>query len=45
MNTPTILKKIITRKFEEISERSQCVSLDDLKMQIKNVAPARGFIA
>jgi indole-3-glycerol phosphate synthase len=45
MNTPTILKKIITRKFEEISERSQRVSLDDLKAQVKNIAPARGFIA
>lgn len=45
MNTPTILKKILDRKFEEIAERSEQTSLDELKELAKDVAPARGFIA
>lgn len=48
-DTPTILKKIIARKHEEVDERSARVSLDDLKAQIArqqggNTDP-RGFVA
>ena len=47
MDTPTILKRIVARKFEEIEERKKTVSIDDLKLKIKhnasgNMAP-RGF--
>ncbi len=45
MNTPTILKKIIARKHEEVAERQQKVSLDELKSRAKSQAPARGFVA
>ncbi|HEB82170.1 MAG TPA: indole-3-glycerol phosphate synthase TrpC [Gammaproteobacteria bacterium] len=43
-NTPDILLKILRRKREEIAERSQSVSIDDLKAQGKNADPVRGFI-
>lgn len=48
-DTPTILKKIIARKHEEVAERSARVSIDDLRAQIArqqggNTAP-RGFVA
>lgn len=48
-DTPTILKKIIARKHEEVAERSARVSIDDLKAQIArqqggNTDP-RGFVA
>lgn len=43
-DTPDILKKIIHRKFEEISERSQIISLEHLKEQAKRVPEARGFV-
>lgn len=42
--TPDILKKIIARKFEEISERSESVSIDDLKQQIQTASAPRGFV-
>lgn len=44
MNTPTILKKIIDRKWEEIAERSQRVSIDDLKNALGEASPCRGFV-
>lgn len=44
MNTPTILTKIVDRKREEIAERSQTVSLADLKVMSKDIEPARGFV-
>jgi indole-3-glycerol phosphate synthase len=44
-NTPDILKKIIKRKFEEIEERSQSVSLDELKQQAAEADAPRGFVA
>ena len=43
-NTPDILKKIIARKWEEIEERSQVVSLDALKQQARSADAPRGFV-
>jgi indole-3-glycerol phosphate synthase len=34
MNTPTVLKRIVARKLEEIAERQQHTSIDDLKIKI-----------
>lgn len=44
MSTPTVLKKIIARKWEEIAERKQHTSLADLKLRAAEQAPARGFV-
>jgi indole-3-glycerol phosphate synthase len=44
-DTPTVLRKIIARKWEEIAERKQQVSLAQLKLQAAAQAPARGFVA
>ncbi|MBD3610276.1 MAG: indole-3-glycerol phosphate synthase TrpC [Gammaproteobacteria bacterium] len=44
-DTPDILKKIIARKWEEIEERSQQVSLDELKTLCKSAPAPRGFVA
>tara|TARA_B100000787_G_scaffold17561_1_gene12276 strand:- start:3902 stop:4708 length:807 start_codon:yes stop_codon:yes gene_type:complete len=35
MNTPTVLKRIVSRKFEEIAQRQQRTSIDDLKLKIE----------
>ncbi|MDX1810483.1 MAG: indole-3-glycerol phosphate synthase TrpC [Gammaproteobacteria bacterium] len=43
-NTPDILKKIIARKYEEIAERSQTISLETLKAQAEAAPAARGFV-
>lgn len=45
MNTPTILKKIITRKHEEVAHRQREKSLAEVVAQAKKQAPARGFVA
>ncbi|HSC75473.1 MAG TPA: indole-3-glycerol phosphate synthase TrpC [Pseudomonadales bacterium] len=45
MNTPTILKKILDRKHEEVRERLQKVSLAEQQQRAKAQAPARGFVA
>ena len=45
MSTPTVLKNIITRKREEVSERQHSVTLENLKAQIVDQSPCRGFVA
>ena len=41
---PDILKKILARKAEEISERAKKLSLHDLVEQAKDASPVRGFV-
>lgn len=43
-DTPTVLRKIIARKWEEIAERKARVSLDEVKARAAAQAPARGFV-
>jgi len=43
-NTPDILKKIIKRKKEEVAERLLNTSLEQLKENIKQASPVRGFV-
>jgi indole-3-glycerol phosphate synthase len=43
-DTPTVLRKIIARKWEEIAERKANTSLADLKVRAAEQAPARGFV-
>lgn len=43
MNTPTILKKIIDRKWEEVKERSSNISINELAVLAKDADPVRGF--
>lgn len=43
-DTPTVLRKIIARKWEEIAERKALVSLEHLKALAAQQAPARGFV-
>lgn len=43
-DTPTVLRKIIARKWEEIAERKTQVSLDQLKTRAAAQGPARGFV-
>lgn len=45
MNTPTILKKIIDRKWQEVKERSARVSINELANQAKYSDKPRGFKA
>lgn len=42
--TPTVLRKIIARKWEEIAERKKATPLADLHHQILQQTPARGFV-
>lgn len=44
MNTPTILKKILDRKVEENQQRSQRVSMEQLKQQVAGAPKGRGFV-
>ncbi len=44
-DTPTVLKKIIARKWEEIDERKVKTSISDLKKRIENQTACRGFVA
>ncbi|WP_197085505.1 indole-3-glycerol phosphate synthase TrpC [Cellvibrio sp. pealriver] len=43
-DTPTVLRKIIARKWEEIAERKQQISLDELKARAAAQPVARGFV-
>lgn len=43
MSLPTILEKIIARKFEEVAERSTVCSLAALQTLAKQASPVRGF--
>ncbi len=43
-NTPTILKKIIARKWQEVSERKAAVSEAGLLQQAKQASAPRGFV-
>jgi len=43
-DTPTVLRTIIARKWEEIAERKPLVSLGQLKARAAQQAPARGFV-
>jgi indole-3-glycerol phosphate synthase len=45
LNTPTILKKIIARKHEEVRDRLQKVSLAEQQQRAKAQTPPRGFVA
>jgi hypothetical protein len=45
LNTPTILKKIIARKYEEVRDRLQKVSLAEQQQRAKAQTPPRGFVA
>lgn len=44
MSTPTVLKKIITRKHEEIAERSPSIPITKLEERIAAQTPCRGFV-
>ena len=44
-STPTVLRNILTRKQEEIAERSRKVSTQQLLNEAKQQSPARGFVA
>lgn len=41
---PTVLQKIIDRKFEEIAERQAVTSMDDLYQSIEQQTKPRGFV-
>ena len=44
MTTPTILKKIIARKHEEVAERLACTSVSALQSRISEQTACRGFV-
>jgi indole-3-glycerol phosphate synthase len=44
-NTPTILKTIIDRKYEEVAECSGRVSISELQRQVQTQEPCRGFVS
>lgn len=43
--TPTVLRNIIARKWEEITERKMRVPLAELKLRAAEQAPTRGFVS
>ena len=45
MDTPTVLRRIIARKFEEVAERRARTDVAQLRDRIARQAPARGFTA
>jgi len=44
MATPTVLKKILDRKAEEVAERSRQVAIEQLQEQADAASPVRGFV-
>ena len=42
-DTPTVLKKILTRKREEVLQRQDKVSIDELLRQADQMSATRGF--
>jgi hypothetical protein len=42
LTTPTVLKKIIDRKVEEVSARKAQISIGDLRAQAAEADPVRG---
>lgn len=45
MTAPTVLKKIIARKFEEVADRSGSRPLEDVKAALADASSPRGFAA
>ncbi len=45
MSTPTILREIIARKWEEVSQRSATVTLSELDARVRQQDVCRGFAA
>lgn len=45
MTTPTVLNRIIDRKFEEVAERSARRPIDQLQAEIASASKPRGFVA
>ena len=43
-DTPTVLRKIVARKIEEVAERSAKTSINDLHSLIAGQSPCRGFV-
>ena len=43
MSTPTVLKRILQRKREEVEERRRRITLTDLESTITSIPPCRGF--
>ncbi|WP_193166090.1 indole-3-glycerol phosphate synthase TrpC [Microbulbifer hainanensis] len=44
MSTPTILKTIVERKWQEVTERQRQCSLQDMRARALDQPPARGFV-
>ncbi len=45
ISTPTVLKKIITRKWEEVTERKVGTPIDKLEARAADLPDCRGFVA
>jgi indole-3-glycerol phosphate synthase len=43
IETPTVLKKILARKAQEVADRKSVVSVDQLKAQLEHASAPRGF--
>ncbi|AMX01532.1 indole-3-glycerol-phosphate synthase [Microbulbifer thermotolerans] len=45
VNTPTILKTIVERKWQEVAERKARCSLQEMRARAEDQPPARGFVS
>ncbi|MDM3870570.1 indole-3-glycerol phosphate synthase TrpC [Porticoccus sp. W117] len=45
IDTPTVLRKIVARKQEEVAARLAATSLADMRARVSDQPPARGFVA